>query len=176
MFKGGGIKAGEFRMIKVILNTKSNPALRSLDYISNKTKAGIRQAFYQAGKSLKSTSSNLILDKNKSGILYTVRLGNSKRKHQASAPGEAPANLTGNLRKSIGFDVRGSEQLEFGSRDGAPAAGVSGKQHVAKYSVFLELGTSRMAARPFLNPSIESNERNIFTSLVEQIKGSLNAK
>jgi len=134
--------------------------LLQIENISKLSKEGVRQAFYFIGKDLKQTSNDSILDKNKSGKTYLVRLGRTKRTHQASAPGEAPANITGNLRRSLGFEVRGSTQLEFGSRNGPPAAGVSPKQAVAEYSVYLELGTSKMAPRPYLKPSVEKNQGN----------------
>ena len=62
--------------------------------------------------------------------------------HQASAAGEYPASDTGNLAANINGQV-------------APN-GLSGVvESKANYSSFLEFGTSKMAARPFLFPSAE---------------------
>lgn len=79
-----------------------------------------------------------IMTGTKSGQVY-VR---GTRSHRASAPGEAPANDTGRLVNSI------RARLEQGLtwRVGADA----------RYAAPLELGTNRIAPRPFLAPALES--------------------
>lgn len=68
------------------------------------------------------------------GRIYN-RPGNMGLRHQASAPGEAPADQTGRLRKSVGYKVRGSKMfggslvMEFGES--------------APYGIFLERGTKK---------------------------------
>jgi HK97 gp10 family phage protein len=67
---------------------------------------------------------------------------NPRRTHQASAPGQAPASDTGRLANSIFFDTRG------------PLTAVVGSNVV--YALYLEYGTTRMAARPFFRPAVEA--------------------
>jgi HK97 gp10 family phage protein len=69
----------------------------------------------------------------------------SKRIHQASATGEAPANDTGHLMNSINVTTDNSKVL----------ATVTVK---ADYGLALEFGTRDMGERPFLRPSIEENK------------------
>jgi len=80
----------------------------------------------------------------KHGKLYKrIYLGGQRIKNQrASAPGEAPATLTGRLKTSIhpSFSVD-----EFTAEIGSSL----------KYSSYLEHGTSKMAARPWLLPVFE---------------------
>lgn len=147
-------------MIKIIQDTGNERAFRSIREMPQRTQNAIRQAFYYIGKDLREYSQKLIASKNKSGRVYLVRVNGISRKHQSSAPGEAPANLTGNLKASLGFEVRGSEQMEFGSRAEAPKAGISPKQAVADYALSLEVGTSKMAARPYLKPAVDANTGN----------------
>lgn len=79
-----------------------------------------------------------ILAGNKTGITYT-RGGVS---HTASAAGEYPANDTGFLASNIHVRVS--------------STGLSGVvESRANYSAHLEFGTSKMAARPFMQPSAE---------------------
>jgi HK97 gp10 family phage protein len=79
-----------------------------------------------------------ILAGNKSGRTYTR--GNIT--HTASAAGEYPASDTGFLANNIHISRSPS--------------GLSGAvESRAKYSEALEFGTSKMAARPFLQPSAE---------------------
>jgi HK97 gp10 family phage protein len=77
----------------------------------------------------------------KNGRLY-------KRKtvvHRSSAPGEAPANDTGNLLSSI-------SHVQNEDRNGVVSSIVKVK---ALYGKWLEYGTSKMAERPFVRPTKE---------------------
>lgn len=161
-------------MITVKQDDKSGSILVNICNIKSSSVNAIRKAFYYIGKDLKQVSNDMILSKNKSGKIYSVRLGKTRKLHQSSASGEAPANLTGNLRKSIGFEVRGGSQLEFGSRSGPPSAGLSPKQNVADYAAALEVGSSRVAARPYLSPSIEKNRRNTTEHFERELERELN--
>jgi HK97 gp10 family phage protein len=64
-----------------------------------------------------------------------------KVSHQASAPGEAPANDLGFLVNNVKAEVTGEL--------------VASTLSLAPYSVHLEYGTRKMAARPFLRPAGE---------------------
>jgi HK97 gp10 family phage protein len=61
-------------------------------------------------------------------------------KHQASAPGEAPASDTGNLARSI--------KVKFDLKQGWAVV-----KATAPYAFWLEFGTTRMAPRPFMGPA-----------------------
>lgn len=100
-------------------------ALRSLRRAPQNFKLGVRDAAHMAGRILVRTAAQGILNKSKSGRLYGS--------HQASAPGEYPANLTGRHLKSIDYRFSGNT-LRFGA--GAP------------HSAYLEYGTSKMLPRP----------------------------
>lgn len=71
--------------------------------------------------------------------------------HQASAPGEAPATDTGRLLNSIVSDAVRSEKF-----------GVVGFVDArTDYATYLEYGTRKMAARPFMLPAFERNRARI---------------
>lgn len=70
----------------------------------------------------------------KSGRIYGT--------HQASAPGEAPGVDTSTLINSITSEMEG------------PATAIVYTD--VEYAPYLEYGTSRMAARPFLTPAVEA--------------------
>jgi HK97 gp10 family phage protein len=69
--------------------------------------------------------------------------------HRASAPGEAPAIDTGNLRGSISADMTG---------DTTAMVSVN-----AEHGIYLEYGTRKMAKRPCIRPAVEA-ERPRFTA------------
>ncbi len=135
---------------------------------------GVRFGLLNYGNVLKKDVKKAILDKSKkTGIIYRVktRSGN-RRRHQASAPGEAPASISGNLQRSIGFDVKGVD-LSFGYRVSAP------------YGKNLEVGELRGGGspsskrRPALEDAINRSEgdfkefvgRGIHDKVVKKIQG-----
>lgn len=66
--------------------------------------------------------------------------------NSGSEPGHGPAVRTGRLRASIRWSIPGSDDrgafVDIGSN--------------VVYAPFVELGTSRMAARPYLRPALEA--------------------
>lgn len=90
--------------------------------------------------------------------------------HRASAPGEAPATDTGRLVSNISTLV---------ALDGMEAEiGVFGKivddeGEARNYARDLEFGTTKMAARPFLQPALEKNKEKIVRTVNDAIKRAL---
>lgn len=74
--------------------------------------------------------------------------------HVASAPGEPPATDTGRLRASIRSDL--TDLADYVARVGTNL----------KYARFLELGTSKMLARPFLQPAFDRHARDFYRDLI----------
>ena len=123
---------------------------------------GIRKAFYKLGKDLRSLTKQEILKKPRSGRTYLVRRGSRIIQHTASRPGEYPASLSGNLQRSVDFNVYGADRMEFGYIEGYdenPSTGFTPKGGVT-YGKYLEEGTSRMQARPGLQLSVKKTEGN----------------
>ena len=71
--------------------------------------------------------------------------------HRASAPGETPAVDTGNLVNSIKSELVSSSDTDAWANVGT---GV-------EYAEYLEFGTSRMEARPFMRPAYDENVEQI---------------
>lgn len=87
----------------------------------------------------------------KSGIEYQKY--SPRRKHRASAPGEAPATDTGRLANSIQADIQGKQATVFTNLEYAP---------------WLEFGTQKIEPRPFMVPSMEK-ERPKFEQRLNRI-------
>jgi len=66
-----------------------------------------------------------------------------KKWHIASSPGNAPAVDKGQLIRSIVMEAR-KDEIEVGVKSGAP------------YGKWLEQGTPKMGARPFLKPAADA--------------------
>lgn len=132
----------------------------SSEKLAARTRFGVEKALWRSGKDITAEFSRQVLAKDKRGRLYIRMIkGGARRRHIASAPGQTPANMTGNYRKSSGFSVDGAHQLTFGNS--------------AAYAGHLEVGTSRMKARPGLGNSIKASERDIIRNLADGIEGAL---
>lgn len=101
-----------------------------------------------------------LLSMHGTGRVYRKR--KPRRIHQASAPGEPPAPDTGLLRASLGHvvdvDGRGLHADIGYGLDAESAAERESDTNVAKVAEYLEVGTRRMAPRPFLRPSLRAAE------------------
>ena len=82
--------------------------------------------------------------------------------HIASSPGNPPAVDTGNLKQSIIMDARLPGEVEVGSTITEPP-----------YPVYLEKGTSQMAARPWLQPAIDAVVSRIEENIKQRILKAL---
>lgn len=80
--------------------------------------------------------------------------------HQASAPGEAPATDTGRLAQS------GRTTYDDGNLTGRVTFST-------EYAAGLEFGTQRVAARPFLRPSLSENVAFVQEAVREEIAAEL---
>lgn len=90
-------------------------------------------------------------------VSFTARKGQAAKQHQASAPGEAPANETGNLAAGIKAEQVGELAWEV--------------VFSAEYAAALEFGTEdgKIAARPVLGPALES----VREPFVDDVKAAL---
>ena len=122
-------------------------------------RVGIRQGFFALGRELRDGVRQKIKEGPTTGRLYRIK--GRRRRHRASAPGEAPANLSGKLRASVGFDIRGTTQMEFGYRD------------TVGYGGFLEVGTKNMDPRPALTPQVNESAKNARTHFDREIQKAL---
>lgn len=84
-------------------------------------------------------------------------------KHIASRPGEPPAIDTGILRASITNEVE-LKGVGVEGRVGPDIEYIAAKAPVGtnvEYGYYLEIGTSKMAPRPFLRPALRRTRRKV---------------
>jgi HK97 gp10 family phage protein len=94
----------------------------------------------------------LILATEKSGRVYARR----GVKHQASAPGEAPASDTGRLVSSIHTSYN--------------EVNLSGKVTIGTaYGLMLEYGTERIEPRPFARPAVANTAQAVAEVIAREI-------
>lgn len=117
----------------------------------DEVKREVSQAVARSTLSVHSRAVKRIQNGPASGIVY--ELYKPRRTHQASAPGQPPMSDTGRLASSMQFEIDELTGYVF-----TPV----------EYGPYLEFGTSRMAARPFLFPSVEE-ERPVFMKALKEI-------
>jgi len=135
-----------------MMNVELTAIAKRLDGVAIEMPEKIKRRLTVGANTIRNTIIKSMAREKKSGNFY-LRGGKA---HRASAPGEAPAVDSGELLRSIVFDVRGME-MEVGAEAGAP------------YAELLEEGTSKMKARPFLEPAIEEHRDAIINAVGKDV-------
>lgn len=121
------------------------------------TNLALTAAWKEVGTLLTNKLQYMIRNGPRTGRVYTFR----GRKHQASAPGEVPANRTGKLAKSVKYKATGHHTLVFGEE--------------AEYAGWLENGTHnkgggiKMAPRPHLQVAVTEMQTVTMQTLIKFI-------
>ena len=128
--------------VSVKIDRESN----NLTGVSADIRKKMQQVIAYGINATRNTAVDNILRGAKSGETYVKY--NPRRTHQASASGQFPASDTGFLANNIITNMQGN--------------GLEGEViSQAEYSQYLEYGTSKMGARPFMQPSLEQNRPKI---------------
>ena len=144
---------------RLIADPKNRQSILKLDRSHKMAAIGIRRGFFDLGYDLQEKARKNITTRGKTGRLYRVK--GRTRRHRASAPGQTPSNLSGNLKKGTHFQVRGFDLMEFG---------YDGK---TKYGKFLEEGTRKMDPRPNLSPTVTEMNANAHGHFERRIKNAI---
>lgn len=153
---------------------QTGPTNETIEFINNfseNARQAIRQTFFRMGRDLKKKTNKDILDiTTKTGRWYRVRSVTGRWYwHQASAPFETHANLTGNLRRSLGWKVIGTDRMDFGYGISRPAPAYAG---------WVEFGHhARNGTWVFPRPSLQNNINGIgFQKYFDEALGQLESK
>ena len=124
------------------------------EIIAGRMAIGSREAVQEGTELVAGTAREKVRSGQKSGRVYTS--GPPPLPHQASAPGESPANWTGELLETIAESIGVGEDL-MGLAEGS-LDGPMGEVNVgAPHGLILEFGSRNMAARPFFIQSVEES-------------------
>lgn len=117
--------------------------LAAFDRLGEGAKRHGARAIRATAEKIRADAVKSIMGGTKSGVVYERGPGqNLSATHQASAPGQAPATDTGNLVGTAKASNNGmAGEVKF----------------TAPYAFWLEHGTMKMDARPFLAPAVEAN-------------------
>lgn len=146
-------------MIKATIDESSRRVVLDIIAQDRTVQRGIRQGMFKAGNLLRKTMRNEIIRGQKTGRVYRIRRGKKIKNHRASAAGETAANLSGAYQKSIGYKLRGWEELEFGS--------------TVEYAGYLEEGTSKMDARHGIGNTVQEKSGDIVSLLEQEIRKAI---
>ncbi len=124
-----------------------------IDTLSEKMNLAGRRGLMYAGKFIIKETSEKIKNPPKTGVKY------KRMRVRSSRAGEFPANQTGKLRRSLGFQVDGTKRLYVGARE--------------KYAGFLAFGTKKMGKRLFIGKVIEDNKKEIYDIIFNEVNKEL---
>ncbi len=130
-------------MLSIKITIDKDDALRKIQHASDSFRSKVTDAIVQSAYLIRNTVVEGMQRGGRSGRLY--RRGKGKF-HQASGPGEFPKSDTGYMASHIlvnKFDL----MAEVGT--------------TAKYGEFLEYKDPMHGGRPWLQPSIDKNEKEI---------------
>lgn len=144
-------------MISMEMDKKSQEILIDIGKHGFKHRRGLRIALNEIGSSVANSMANYIFNGPKTGRWYTYR----GEPYQASAPGESPANRSGNLARSGGYLVRGYWDVMIYEK--------------AEYAAPLEYGTldGRIKPRPHLIRAINANRTKAYRAIVDNVNREL---
>lgn len=123
---------------------------------AEKFKRSIRQSLSMIGEIVGRESKQILSSGKRTGRTYRIK----GRDHTASAPGEAPASITGKLAESYKYRVSSWHTMVVGEN--------------ASYAKFLEDGTRNMLPRPHLIVAINNTSGdaiNIFYKMTKRELG-----
>ena len=142
--------------ISIKVTRKTREVLIDIPKHLRKHRQGLENALYEHGPEVIRETRRLIINGPKTGRVYSFRGG----RHQASTPGEAPANRTGRLAKSGDFRVRNWAEMTVGQTE--------------DYAIFLADGTrGRIAPRPSMIRAVNSKARDLQVSILENVKAEV---
>ena len=133
--------------------TNLKKVLSQLDKLQNDMEIPFQEIVKGGGQLIRAEAIRSIQTGSKSGVMY--QMYNPRREHRASAPGQAPASDTGNLVSKITVKQKSLNVVHVESN--------------ADYSAFLEYGTSKMEARPFMFPAFEKSKKPILNAVFNRV-------
>jgi len=119
----------------------------------------VAQSLVRTAEAVATDAARRVLSPPKTGRIY-VRRGVT---HQASARGEAPASDTGRLVNSITIRFNRAELVSVVTAN-------------TKYASYLEWGTRRMKARPFMRPAVAAKRSQIELDMARTVLAALQVK
>ena len=127
--------------------------LSQLDKLEKDMEIPFQEIVKGGGQLIRTEAIKSIQTGAKSGVIY--QMYNPRREHRASAPGQSPASDTGNLVNKIIVKQKNRNTVQVQSN--------------ANYSAYLEYGTSKMEARPFMLPAFEKSKKPIMNAVFRRV-------
>ena len=121
-----------------------------LGNMAKSVRPAVLRSLRRGGLKIENSAVEGIIDPPKTGRIYKS-LHRKGAVHQASAPGEFPAADSGRLHQSITTTVVQDDNTRTAVETAANTP----------YAIPLELGTSKMAPRPFMSPSFRLHREAI---------------
>lgn len=144
-------------MIKV---TGMDELLKNLNGLAVDIPRAIDEAVVDVALNVKSDAVKSIQEVSAGGVVTRYTQGGKPVDHVVSAAGDAPNTDTGRLASSIAMSHDKGSGEAYVSTD-------------VEYAAHLEFGTSKMRARPFLEPALEENRDHLVGAVTRSVQRQL---
>jgi hypothetical protein len=141
-------------MITIKASQKTKEVLVKIPGHLMRHKKALEKSLHEIGDDVVKETVRLIKSPPKTGIHYP------DLPNRSSAPGEAPANQSGDLAKSVDYIVRSPYEMTVGEE--------------MEYGKFLEDGTRRMKPRPHLIKAIQNKSQDGVNTILTNIDREIN--
>lgn len=125
-----------------------------LNAIGKTTAQEVSKAIRRGGLRIENNAAQKIVNPPKTGRIYPSKYRKGAF-HQASAPGESPAADSGRLDQSITSVMTQEGPEVYQSQTGSNV----------DYGTYLELGTAKIAPRPWLAPAFEEEKDKVIADI-----------
>ncbi len=152
------------KYVTILPNPNNKKVFADLDARKGKIEKALKTTFTKTGRYNKNYAKKL-LELPKFGNKYQIL------PNRSSAPGEAPANQSGSLSRSIDFSVT-KNRMEFGDK---PRAGFHNVSHVLEFggdTTIPMLGNIevKIEARPHISKTAEDCDEKVMPLMVAELK------
>ena len=147
--------------------------IQNLERLGGNVQTASVEAIWTAGAHLEGAEKEKLSQPGTGRTYKTGRKGRRYATHQASAPGEPPAVDEGELRSSVTHNVTGRPGRDLPDPGGSKTLvkGYTGTN--LEKGPYLEFGTSRMKARPWLYPKIVEEATEVAKLIQNVIKRAI---
>jgi HK97 gp10 family phage protein len=124
---------------------------RKLNKLGNKMGKAIDDGVFITAQGVRTDAIKSIQNKSPGKVVQRSRQGGGTYSHVASNEGQAPNTDTGKLVASIALDKQSDANYLVGSN--------------LQYAAWLEFGTSKTGARPWLEPAMRKNINDLIKNI-----------
>lgn len=142
--------------------TGDKEVIRALKKLGTRSSKALRHGINATAQQVRNTAIKSIQGQSQGAVVIRYSQGGGAYEHVASSPGDAPNTDTGALVKSIAVEQPNDANAFVGTG--------------LDYGLFLEFGTTNMKPRPWLQPALDGNIKNLNDNISKSVQRLINER